>query len=120
MVSLLSNEVSHQSSQKNSVAGPDRDRMEKDKTEVDLEKLVFGNAKSFRDELRLHENETTAPYADVFEGGQREDQEALSEKSLGGLNDADVSSEKLSYGLLVTETMHSYFSSTLSHLLLAY
>ena len=100
MVPSTSRGIMHKSSQSEfdeKVDGFNRGHTEKDKNEVELEKLLFGDRRSFRDELNKYEHGVSAQRAGISEEIQRDGPEALSEQGLEGLNDADVSKIRPSF-----------------------
>ena len=74
--------------------------MVKDKTEIELEKLVFGDESGFIDALKSYKDASTQ-LRDLVNGGRRQVQNGLGEESLGGLDDADVCKAELPIGLLL-------------------
>ena len=63
--------------------------MEKDETEIELEKLVFGDESGFYEGLRSY-NGANDDLRDLVDGDQQHAQDDLEEGNLEGLDDADV------------------------------
>ena len=70
---------------------PDTDVMEKDETELELEKLVFGDNEGFREGLKSFRQDSRIenfPQGELGGADRSSDQEEL---DLAAVNDADVS-----------------------------
>ena len=70
--------------------GFDSDPMEKDKNEIKLEKVVFGDEKGFHDNLRLGREGRIAPHAYRLKEWQRQDAGEVLDQGIKGLKDDDV------------------------------
>ena len=64
--------------------------MEKDNSEIELEKIVFGDQDGFHSDLRSYNNRHTFQISDIVGDSQQESQEELVDKAPEGLDDADV------------------------------
>lgn len=76
--------------------GFNSDLQDKSETEIELEKLVFGDEKGFRDSLKIHRKHGSAQCSSVAEGNQAEGPEGLEDGEIEGLDDADVRTVDLS------------------------
>ena len=65
------------------------DRMEKDETELELEKLVFGDAAGFHEGLRSHQEDAFPTKLDINSEGE-DDSAQDEDEGLEGVDDADV------------------------------
>ncbi len=68
----------------------DTDSMEKDATELELEKLVFGDEKGFHDNLKLHKQINSPQNSSIAEKTQEKGQEEADNEGLEGLEDSAV------------------------------
>lgn len=85
--------------------------MEKDGTEMELEKLVFGDESGFYEGLKSYKH----PNNDIrglVVGDQLQDQDGLEEGNLEGLDDADVRKIELLLGPPFAQSSSSCFYST--------
>jgi hypothetical protein len=82
---------------------------EKDSTELELEKLVFGDEKGFFDGLKAHKEDSIYPaFEDESDGGAIAESET-EEQELDALEDADVSKHRsLTIWLLANAHAYSY------------
>ena len=71
--------------------------MGKDGTEIELEKLVFGDKSGFHEGLKSYEN-TSTDLRDLVDGDQLQGQDGLDEGTLEGLDDGDVCKVQLLLG----------------------
>jgi len=78
--------------------GFDSDPMEKDATELELEKLVFGNEKGFHDDLKVHKKNCLAQYSNVAEEPREKSGLEVEDEGLEGLDDSAVRSVDLILG----------------------
>lgn len=85
--------------------------MEKDKTEIELEKLVFGDESGFHDALRSYKD-ASIDLRDFVKGDRQQAQDGFEEGNLEGLNDADVCEVDLPLRLTFAHYSSSCFSST--------
>jgi hypothetical protein len=95
MTRQASGNRAHQPSQHNHDDG-DSDFAEKDATEIELERLVFGDESGFREGLKSHRRYSSEPIPeenDHLEGdphGSKGEREARDSEGLEGVDDADV------------------------------
>ena len=71
--------------------------MGKDGTEIELEKLVFGDKAGFHEGLKSYKNPST-DLRDFVDGDQLQGQDGLDEGTLEGLDDADVCKAEMLLG----------------------
>ena len=67
----------------------DKDPIEKDKTEIGLEKLVFGDDSGFHEGLKSYRNGAT-DFQRLLDGERQQNQGSLEDGKLENLDDADV------------------------------
>ena len=67
----------------------DEDPIEKDKTEVELEKLVFGDDSGFHEGLKSYPNGGTS-FQSLLDGERQQIQGSLEDGKLENVDDADV------------------------------
>ena len=67
----------------------DEDPIEKDKTEVELEKLIFGDDSGFHEGLKSYKNGGT-DFQGLLDGERQQTQGSLEDGKLENLDDADV------------------------------
>lgn len=92
--------------------GVDSDEpMGKDGTEIELEKLVFGDKSGFHEGLKSYKNPST-DLRGLVDGDQLQGQDGLDEGTLEGLDDADVCKVELLLGPHFAQHFSSYFYST--------
>ena len=86
--------------------------MEKDKTEIELEKLVFGDESGFHERLKSYKD-TFTDSRDLVDGDRQQVQDGLEVGNLEDLDDADVCKVELPVGLALAQHPSSCSSSTL-------
>ena len=82
------------------------DCLEKDKTEVQLEKLVFGDSSGFHEKLKSYNHDRGVRVGDGQQGRDR-----VEVDNLESLNDADVCKDKLPVGTAFAQSPSSCSSS---------
>ena len=75
------------------------DLMEKDKTEIQLEKLVFGDTAGFHESLKSHDLGVTSTSLSGGKGGQLDAHDEQVERVLEDIDDADVCTLHRALGL---------------------
>ena len=85
--------------------------MGKDGTEMELEKLVFGDRSGFNEGLKSYKHPDNG-IRDLVADDQLQGQDGLEEGNLEGLDDADVRKNELLFGPPFAQHSSSCFSST--------
>ena len=85
--------------------------MEKDGTEIELEKLVFGDESGFHEGLQSYKD-ANDHIRDLVEGDQQQAQGGLEEGTLKDLDDADVCNAELPVGFAIAQSCSSCSSWT--------
>ena len=88
--------------------------VEKDETEIELEKLVFGDDSGFHEGLISYTDDSNG-LRSLMDGESQEDRNGLEKANLEGLDDADVCKVELSAGLAFAHIPSSSSSSTPLH-----
>lgn len=86
--------------------------MEKDETEIELEKLVFGDDSGFHEGLKSYKDASNH-LRDLVDGDKQQVQDGLEEGILEGLDDSDVCKVDSSSEFAFAQHTSSYSSSTL-------
>ena len=85
--------------------------MEKDGTEIELEKLVFGDESGFHEGLKSYKD-ASDHLRDLVDGDQQQAQDGLEEGILKDLDDADVCNAELPVGFAIAQFCSSCSSWT--------
>ncbi len=85
-VALQQPQIQHE----DSFEGLESDPMEEDETELELEKLVFGDEKGFHDNLKLHKKNSLIQYPSIAEEAGEKGQEEAEDQGFEGLDDSAV------------------------------
>ena len=96
----------------NDFEGPDSDApMEKDATEVELEKLVFGDNSAFHEGLKSYKDASNE-FQGLVEGERQQARGSLEKRKLEDLDDTDVCKFELPVGVALAQYSSSCSSST--------
>ena len=92
--------------------------MEKDETEVELEKLVFGDDSGFLEGLKSYRQELAGPGFEQLEGSEDGNHGVGEDEGLEGIADADVISSTLTtyWNVIVADALTSSSFLTPDHL----
>ena len=90
---------------------------EKDETEVQLEKLVFGDNCGFHEKLKSYNDDDSAGLRGVGDADGQQSRGGLEVENMEGLDDADVCKDDLPLRTASAQYPSSYSSSTRLHLL---
>lgn len=91
---------------------PNSDQMiEKDETELELEKLVFGNTSGFYEGLKFHEG-ARVDVQGLADSGRQQARGSLVKRKLEDLDDADVCKFEVPVEIALAQYSSSYFSLT--------
>lgn len=96
------------------------DPMEKDETELELEKLVFGDDEGFREGLRSYRQDVGYLGSGRDDDGREDDMDGpyseTEEQDLDALEDADVSSQYFLWAIIAKPGLSRLYSSSSSSL----
>ena len=87
------------------------DSLEKDKTEVQLEKLVFGDSSGFHEKLKSYNDDDSTDLRGVRVGDGQQGRDGVEVDNLESLNDADVCKDDLPVGTAFAQSPSSCSSS---------
>ena len=85
--------------------------VEKDATEIELEKMVFGDSSGFHEGLKPYKD-ASIDSRGLVEGERQQTQSSVEDEKLEDLDDADVCDVELSAGLSFAQHFSSYSSLT--------